>query len=322
MPTASKPVTNVDIDPLRRALLMPRVQGPIALEITTRVDSFLDSADKEMPFVVIHQDDDNQLWLGPCPDSIDEAANSTDLCWDLWQGGILYETRAEQAIILGLTQQWKVAIDAGRNMTIRNADSDEVLAYTQLEQLPNLRMADNSHFEPRLGSSDLHGAILSFGWTMQDEQGETIVHQQRRLVSHDRNMRGAFTMEALVRFDHVGQGRTWQRIMDFGDPSYQYNVMLSQCRNTADLCFWLWKDGLGHRLRAYDVLEEGVLTHWKAGVDPDGLMWLEKDGERVAEKMGIVPVDRHRKYRLIGSPNKAKDDSLEGVILGLHVENL
>lgn len=135
------------------------------------------------------------------------------------------------------------------------------------------------------------------------------------------NITGAFELNAVVRFDQIGGG-SWQRVLDFGDGPSTNNIVFTQYENTSDIMFAVYQDGVAHAVIAPDAIVEGEVATWGIGVDPDGLMWIEKDGVRLSEAQGVVPNDVPRGNELLGQSNWAEDADLDGAVLGIDVTNL
>lgn len=95
--------------------------------------------------------------------------------------------------------------------------------------------------------------------------------------------------------------------MDFGDGPNTNNIILRQVENTSDMMLEVWVGGEAHRVVAEGAITEGEIADWSAGVDPDGLMWIGKDGAVLAETAGELPEDVDRANLSVGSSNWAED---------------
>ncbi len=127
---------------------------------------------------------------------------------------------------------------------------------------------------------------------------------------------GVFQIAATVRFDDL-QSAGWQRVFDFGDGPGTNNILLSQIDVSPSMAFQIWQDGVPHTLVAHGAIVEGETAEWRVGVDEDGLMWMERDGVRLAEGQGIVPDVEVRANMLIGESNWPGDSPLIGEVLDL-----
>lgn len=124
---------------------------------------------------------------------------------------------------------------------------------------------------------------------------------------------GAFRVDATVRFDDV-IGGYWQRVFDFGDGPSTNNIVLSQIENTTDLMFEMWQDGSVYRVTAENAIVQGETATFSVGAEPDGRIWLSKDGNLLAEGEGIVPADVERVNLLVGESNWPEDEPLIGEV--------
>ncbi|WP_323770860.1 PIG-L family deacetylase [Antarctobacter sp.] len=131
---------------------------------------------------------------------------------------------------------------------------------------------------------------------------------------------GAFRIDVTVRFDDI-DGGYWQRIIDFGDGPASNNILFTQIDNTSGIMLELWQDGQVYRVVAEGVIVEGETADWSFGIDESGLMWIDKDGTRLAEDQGVVPEDEERANLLVGQSNWAGDAPLIGEIGSLFVYN-
>lgn len=134
---------------------------------------------------------------------------------------------------------------------------------------------------------------------------------------------GPFTITVVARFDDIAGG-SHQRLVDFGDGPITNNIILSQQRNTNNMRLKVWSnDGLGttYEVRASNALTQGTTDTWEAGVDATGLMTIKKNGVKLAEAMGAVPLPSVRSQKLIGKSHWTADDDLIGAVLGLKVTN-
>mgnify|MGYP000442226144 CR=1 FL=1 len=129
---------------------------------------------------------------------------------------------------------------------------------------------------------------------------------------------GAFALEVTARFDEI-QGAYWQRILDFGSGPQNGNIILAQVENTSDMMFALYQDGVVHRVIAPDAIVAGEVATWRIGRDPDGRMWIEKDGVLEDEIQAVVPANVPRINEYIGQSNWADDDDLIGAVMGIDV---
>jgi hypothetical protein len=129
---------------------------------------------------------------------------------------------------------------------------------------------------------------------------------------------GPFIITVLARYDDP-QGGFWQTVFDFGNVAEQDNIWLGQSGNSNDMAFEVWHKGVVYRVVATGAIVTGQLATWRVGIDADGLMWMEKDGKRIAEQPGMLPAVVQRNSNLLGISNWSGDSPLDGVVLGLTV---
>lgn len=96
-------------------------------------------------------------------------------------------------------------------------------------------------------------------------------------------------------------------------------IILGQVENASDMTLEVWVGRAAHRVVAEGAITEGETADRSAGVDPDGLMWIGKDGAVLAETAGELPEDMDRANLLAGSSNWAEDDALVGDISAISV---
>jgi hypothetical protein len=131
---------------------------------------------------------------------------------------------------------------------------------------------------------------------------------------------GPFDVQVSARFDNVN-GFFWQRLFDFGNGPQLDNVWLGQRENTNDMVLEVWRDQKMYRVVAARAIVNGETVNWKCGVDATGLMWIEKNGVRLAQQQGIVPANVIRVNKYIGKSNWSADAPLRGSVLSLAVTN-
>ena len=138
-----------------------------------------------------------------------------------------------------------------------------------------------------------------------------------------RNITGAFTVTATARFDNPAGG-SYQRVFDFGVGAGVDNVLLSQIARTNDMLLQVHRGSTELRyISAPGAIVAGETATWRVGVDPDGLMWIEKNGTRIASGAGFLPRVVERPYLLVGESNWGSGDTpLIGAVTSLSVRNL
>ena len=131
---------------------------------------------------------------------------------------------------------------------------------------------------------------------------------------------GAFDVVVSARFDSISGGSN-QRVFDFGNGPGLDNIVLTQLKRTTDMSFAIYIDGIKMHCVATNAIIQGELATWKAGVNSDGFLWLEKNGSRVCSIKAQVPRNVARANKLIGQSNWAKDTPLKGAVLGIDITN-
>lgn len=133
---------------------------------------------------------------------------------------------------------------------------------------------------------------------------------------------GPFEIEIVGRFDTLNSYRyRSQKLFDFGNGRGIDNIYLGQEDTSDSIEFVVYKDGVEHKLLAPSAIVEGEETKWHVGVDESGLMWLDKDGTRLAQKQGAVPSNVERASKLLGKSTLWSDSSLDGAVLSIRVNN-
>jgi hypothetical protein len=135
-----------------------------------------------------------------------------------------------------------------------------------------------------------------------------------------KDITGSFEVLVTARFDNVN-GFFWQRIFDFGNGPGLDNIWLGQCSNSNNMILEVWRDNKMYRVTAHDAIVKDETATWKVGVDANGLMWIEKNGCRLAHQQGIVPANVHRVNKFIGKSNWPTDSPLNGAVTSICVTN-
>jgi hypothetical protein len=141
-----------------------------------------------------------------------------------------------------------------------------------------------------------------------------------RLLHVTDEITGAFVVIVSARFDNVTSG-WYQRVFDFGNGAEQDNIALGQIASSNDMYLLIVIGDKKTRCIATNAIVQGEVATWKAGVNSDGLQWLEKNGNRVCTIQGQIPRNVVRTKKLIGQSNWAADTPLKGAVLGIDVTN-
>jgi Domain of unknown function (DUF1929) len=290
-----------------KTLMVDEITGPFEIEVVARYDSVkLYTGQKVFDFGNGPQLDN--IMLGQCE-------GTSNMCFDMWKNGTLYRVEAKDAIVPKEVVTWKVGVDlSGRMWLSKNGTR---LGEIQGE-VPNKNILRSNKFFGRSnwpGDAPLQGAVLGINIT---QDGVAKTPEGGLLMNVPSQINGPFEVSAFARFDKLRK-RQWQRIFDFGNGPTEDCVLLGQCNDTNDMCFHIYKDFIQYSLEAANVLREGEMAHWSAGVDATGLMWIKKNGVKVGEGPGVVPARVQRKKNLVGDSNWRVDHKLIGVVLGLKV---
>ena len=147
----------------------------------------------------------------------------------------------------------------------------------------------------------------------------TTTTTKRILQVNSGEITGAFDVVALVRFNDIAGG-WFQRVFDFGNGEGNDNVWLGQENNSNDMAFEIVVGTKYSRCVARGAIVQGELATWKAGVDSNGVQWIEKNGHRIASIQGQVPSNIFR-AQLLGQSNWAADTQMKGAVIGIDITN-
>jgi hypothetical protein len=117
----------------------------------------------------------------------------------------------------------------------------------------------------------------------------------------DSQIHGAFVISVTARFDNPGGGN-FQRVFEFGSGAPMDNVWLGQVYATTNIAFetWLGTTNKTH-LEVPNAIIAGETSNWRVGVDPGtALMWIEKNGGRLAQQAGTIPRNIFRNTTYFG----------------------
>ncbi|MFZ7090254.1 PIG-L family deacetylase [Primorskyibacter sp. 2E233] len=255
--------------------------------------------------------------------SLMQYGNSNDLLFYIFQDGVAYRLVAEDALIEGQVQNFTAGVDQDGTMWI--GEGDEIIVESEAV-LP----MDIERESQLIGQTDwsrggtLDGEIVDF--TITNLGGEPVEPIDPPVPppadpgdpATPGQIGGAFEIEVTARFDDV-MGGYWQRVYDFGNGPATNNIILGQVENTSDMMLEIWQDGQVYRVVAEGAIVEGESATWTTGVDPDGMMWIEKDGVLLAEAQGVIPADEPRANMLVGESNWPDDTPLIGAVSDLTV---
>jgi serralysin len=160
----------------------------------------------------------------------------------------------------------------------------------------------------------LNGVVLGLSITNNNVPAKDVA-----LVNIVKQITGPFTARAWAQFDDLSGQRVWQRVFDFGNGPASDNIFCGQSAGSRDFVFEIYQGGASRRVIAPNAIEPGKLTLWRVGVDANGWMWIEKDGELIANRRGFVPRNIKRTRNLVGASNWVGNSNIRGVVLGLRI---
>jgi serralysin len=287
---------------------LPEITGAFEVSLTGRYDN-VNGAFWQRLFDFGNGPEKDNVWLG-------QVGNTNDMCLEVWKDGKLTRLVAPGAIINGETATWKSGVDSNGLMWI--SKNGKVLAQ-QTGVVPANVIRINKFIGKSnwLGDAPLQGIAENFQLT-----NKISLQASNDVVSELKfnEITGPFQATMIARFDST-KLYAWQRIFDFGNGPAKDNVWFGQVGNSNDICLEVWRDGKSSRLTAHGALIDGQTATWKVGVDANALMWIEKNGVRLAQIVGLIPANIVRTNKLIGTSNWPGDAPLKGAVLGIDIVN-
>ncbi|WP_206080259.1 PIG-L family deacetylase [Pacificoceanicola onchidii] len=307
------------------------IDGAFALTVTLRVDDLSGSAWQTVF--------DFGTATGANTVSLMQVGNSADLLLYIFQDGQAYRLVANDALVEGAEQAFSVGVDAGGRMWIESGGTllAEGPGAVPLDVPRDVQLVGMTDWA---GGSALDGEILSFDLVNEGDvpddpppppppppPPDPVEPPEPEPVPDPVDppdpgtpgvTGGVFAITATARFDDI-QGGSWQRVYDFGDGPASNNILFGQVENTSDMMLEFWQDGVAYRVVAEGAIVEGEEAEWVSGVDAHGVMYIEKDGVRLAEAQGIVPEEAVRQGMLVGESNWPEDSPLIGAVLDISV---
>jgi serralysin len=242
----------------------------------------------------------DNIWLG-------QLANTADMCLEVWRDGRMYRVVAVGAIINKEAATWKVGVEANGLMWIEKNGR-------RLAQQPGVVPANVIRVNKFIGKSNWH-------WDAPLVGSVTCLQIANKMgTSNLPEINGAFVISVVARYDNFN-GYFWQRVFDFGNGPALDNVWLGQLANSCDMCLEVWRDGIMYRVVAVGAIINNETVTWRVGVDASGLMWIEKNGRRLAQQQGIVPARVVRANKFIGKSNWHWDAPLLGVVESIQISS-
>lgn len=132
---------------------------------------------------------------------------------------------------------------------------------------------------------------------------------------------GAMTFTASAQFEDLASGQ-YQRVFDFGNGSFQNNILMGQFANSSTMLFEIYDQGNFYRVSAENAIVEGERAIWTARVGDDASICIFKNGALLGSAQG--PADGvetiARASNFVGESNWSQDDALDGTVYGLGIE--
>ncbi|ANT61778.1 hypothetical protein AYJ57_14970 [Salipiger sp. CCB-MM3] len=303
---------------------IPQIDGAFEFEATIRFDDITDARDQRV-FEFGGEGEDRITFgqLGP----------SSAVLFEIVQDGVTALIVAEDAITEGETAEWAVGVDDSGFMYIEKdgvqiAEGDGVVPVDS-DRLSNLLggTGDSALQGEMSGVSITQGSAM---WspeagtteTAPDESEEDAATEtgdgtDAEPAEADGNLPqidGAFEFSATLRFDDITDA-SGQQVFEFGDAG-EDRIAFGQLGPSNAVVFSVTQGGSTHYVVAEDAITEGETASWSVGVDESGFMYVEKDGEQIAEGDGVVPLDSDRLSNLLGGTG---DSALQGEISDVSV---
>lgn len=286
-----------------QTLDLPQITGAVTIEVIVRMDDLDVTADQRL-FDFADEGHRNDIFLA-------QVGTTNKLRFMTRKNGVASSIDAGGALVVGEEAKFTATImEDGKMILSKNG---EVLVEGQGEVPSSVARKSYIGLSSRDYAS-IHGVVMGVTVT---NAGSAV---DNKYVSVRSPIFGAFTGEAYVRFDDIA-GRGWQRVIDFGQGAGRFNVFLSQEWTSRNIKLAILQNGIFKSIRAVGVIDQNVFTHWRFGVDENANMFIEKDGVRVAEGAGQVPVNIERFNSYIGRSNWGNDSPLQGCVLGLKLES-
>ncbi|WP_226621952.1 calcium-binding protein [Alloyangia pacifica] len=304
---------------------LPQIDGAFEFEATLRFDDISGARDQRV-FEFGGESEDRITFgqLGP----------SNAVLFEIVQDGVTALIVAEDAITEGETATWTVGVDETGLMYIEKdgvqiAEGDGLVP-SDSERLANLlggsgsatlqgEMSDVSLVQgdqvwtPEAGSTVLDPAAPEDG--AGDDAEDTSDPAEPELTDDSLpQIGGAFEFSAELRFDDLTEARG-QQVFEFGGAE-EDRIAFGQLGPSDAVVFSVSQGGYTHYIVAEDALFEGETASWTVGIDETGFMYVEKDGEQIAEGEGVVPNGSARLTNLLGGSG---DTALQGEISDVSV---
>lgn len=260
-----------------------------------------------------------------------QLGTSNDMLFEVVQGGVTHQLVAEDAIAQGEIRYWSIGVDESGRMWLEQEGAplgEARIAVPQAVPLSEIEIGGTLAAGTAVDGVVVDLAIATSGGVdpadpdpdpADPDPADPDPVLPDLPTDGPVQIDGAFQVDVTARFDAVMGDSSWQRIFDFGNGPGGDNILLAQYENTTSLTLQLWQEGQVHSVTAEDAIVQGESADWSAGIDPEGRMWIAKDGSLLAEAQGVVPADVERANLLVGQSNWAEDAPLQGEVIGLSI---
>jgi hypothetical protein len=284
-------------------ILIKDILGPVVFETVARFENCTSNKNQQI-FEFQHFFD--AVRLG-------QIENTYDIEFEIVRDGEPYRIIAPSAIRDGEIATWRAGVDKTGYMWIEKDGVRQAVGQGVVPLVPRNR------YEKRIGRS-LKGAVLGMSVT---NDGYPVDND---LLNTIPTISGPFIIRFYARFDSLRNDTMGnQTIFDFGNGINSDNIV---CGQSGNLNTFVMRVYVGYEnkvtLSARRAIIVGEMAFWRVGVDADGTAWIEKNGARLATVrriQGSVPRDIIRKKNYIGESSWPDSTKLNGVVLGLRLDN-
>lgn len=234
--------------------------------------------------------------------------------FQIYRGSSWKRIIASNALQQGVSAEFKLVCSADGMMSIFK--NGKLLKRGQGHVPRNMKRSMMLVGKSAWNNPDLVGEVLKLEIK---NTGDAAAGQAAAFEPIKKEISGAFELEVNARFDNL-HGPKAQRLLDFGSAAFVNNIVLGQCQKGRDMCFEVWHEGNRHQLVAKDAISEGEMATWKARVNNNGRMFIEKNGMVLADMAGLAPPPGLiRSSKLIGKSNFVSDSQQQGLISGVKI---
>ena len=131
-----------------------------------------------------------------------------------------------------------------------------------------------------------------------------------------------FVASFYARFDDISDPAViFQRVFDFSNGQASNNIICGQNSNSEDLTCEVYSNAVKQVVTVPNGIVEGEFAFWHFGMEPNGTLWIEKDGVQVAQAVATFQqIGVFRRQLLFGESAWPQDGNLDGVVLGFRLD--